>query len=323
MPCSLADTRADQRRAGRPPRARVLAQAGGSASAEECRKGEGDARQNLGPGRPGRPRRSCSLQQVRRTHARSLLLSRHLLRWSRFAGETLAIGPAPPAPRGWLPPALLPSPGSSQPPPALPGRGGGRHGLLLASAPPRGQLPHPAGSSLRVSTAPADSGRPPAPLLLGSGFSATASEDSPSSPRTPLPASTPRRQAAVACRLLSGEPRTKPRGWGLPRSSGVGGGIDPGFRLPQSSVWGELGRGAQSQSRVSGLGLQFTKAWPCNGGSQLEVRKRMEGETGTEGSWSPVGRAGPRLEGGSALPPLPSRRPLPPKLRTTDFLPRA
>ena len=65
-----------------------------------------------------------------------------------------------------------------------------------------------------------------------------------------------------------------------------------GFRLLQSSVWGELGRGAQSQSRVSGLGLQFTKAWPCNGGSQLEVGKRVEGETGTEGSRTPVGRLG-------------------------------
>lgn len=37
------------------------------------------------------------------------------------------------------------------------------------------------------------------------------------------------------------------------------------------------------QSRASGLGLQFAKAWPCNGGSQLEVGKRVGGDTGAEG----------------------------------------
>lgn len=184
---------ADRRGARRPLRAHVLARAGGSASAEESRKrGQGEALQNLGPGRPGRPRWSCSFQQVRRTRARSPLRSRHLLRWSRFAGETLAIGPALLSSLRAASSALLPSPGSSALPPALPGRGGGRHGLQLASAPPRGELPRPAASSpwgqlSHGRTAPAR----PAPLMVRSGFSTTVAEDSPLPPRAPFPASAP------------------------------------------------------------------------------------------------------------------------------------
>lgn len=95
VPCSLADTLGGPKRGWAPPACTCASPGRRERLRGGVQKGEGDARQNLGPGLPGRPRWSCSLQQVRRTHARSLLLSRHLLRWSRFAGETLAIGPAP------------------------------------------------------------------------------------------------------------------------------------------------------------------------------------------------------------------------------------
>lgn len=49
VPCSSADIPAEGRGVRCPPHARVLAQAGGSASAEESRKRAGEARQNRGP----------------------------------------------------------------------------------------------------------------------------------------------------------------------------------------------------------------------------------------------------------------------------------
>lgn len=80
VPCSWADNQRTER--GSAPPACTCASPGGR---ERLRRGvqqegEREARQNLGPGRPGRPRRSCSLQQVRRTRARSPRLRRRVLR---------------------------------------------------------------------------------------------------------------------------------------------------------------------------------------------------------------------------------------------------
>lgn len=73
VPCRSADIRGGRKR-GSAPLACTCTSPG---RRERLRggvqkEGEGEARQNLGPGRPGRPRRSCSLQQVRRTRARSV-----------------------------------------------------------------------------------------------------------------------------------------------------------------------------------------------------------------------------------------------------------
>lgn len=82
--CSAADIQADGRGVRRPPRHPTCTRA--SPGRWERLRGRvqtegGEACQHLGPvPAPGRPQRSCSLQQVRRTRARSLLLSRHLLR---------------------------------------------------------------------------------------------------------------------------------------------------------------------------------------------------------------------------------------------------
>lgn len=93
------------------------------------------------------------------------------------------------------------------------------------------------------------------------------------------------------------------------------------FSFSQSGVTGELG-GGLAQPRVSGLGLPSAEAWPCNGGAQLRVGKRVEGTQAQKGPGS-AGRAGPRLRsrrGGRSAPPLlPSRPPPPSQLRTADF----
>lgn len=148
VPCSLADIPAEGRGVRCPPHAHVLAQAGGSASAEESRKREGEARQNLG--RSQAPRSASEeLQPPTGSYtARSLSAAEPpppSLGQARQRGP--GHGPCYRAPRGRLPRALLPSPGSSH-------RGSsgarrrGRPGLLLASAPPRRQLLGPAGSAL-------------------------------------------------------------------------------------------------------------------------------------------------------------------------------
>lgn len=51
------------------------------------------------------------------------------------------------------------------------------------------------------------------------------------------------------------------------------------------------------------MGLQFAKAWRCNGGSQLEVRKRVGGETGTEGPLLRLSELGLSYEEGVRRPP--------------------
>lgn len=246
VPGSSADIRGGRKRGSVPPactcasRGRKERLRGGVQE-----EGEGEALQKLGPGHPGRPRRSCSLQQVRRTRARSLLLSHHLLRWRRFAGETPAIGPALRGSQRAVSSACLPSPGSAQLPPALPGRGGGRLGLLLASAPPQGQLPLPRGYSPRVS--PSTGGQPPPRQLLSCFGSGSVPP-----PRRPVPRPhglrSPRQHrgggqlSAGASFLASREQRP---GTGASRVSWEWMVALMGeFRLPQSGVRGDLGRGA-------------------------------------------------------------------------------
>lgn len=136
-------------------------------------EGEGEARQNLGPGRPGRPRRSCSLQQVRRTRARPVAEP----------------PPPPPAQVGRGDPSRRPGAAglrraassgppsfsrSARPPPALPGRGGGplapsRFSTTSGTAPAPGGVPFPG--------SPVPPG--PAPPFVGSGSGITAAEDGP------------------------------------------------------------------------------------------------------------------------------------------------
>lgn len=72
------------------------------------------------------------------------------------------------------------------------------------------------------------------------------------------------------------------------------GGLPPwgSFDFPQSSARGEQGRGPSHIRAFLGLGLQFAKAWRCNGGSQLEVGKRMGGETAQKGPGLQLGRLG-------------------------------
>ncbi|CAD7675550.1 unnamed protein product [Nyctereutes procyonoides] len=80
VPCGLADLGADRRGAGRPPRAQVLAQAGGSASAEECGRGEEDARRNLVPGaRVGRGGAAASNSTLSPAPGSCTFLACHLL----------------------------------------------------------------------------------------------------------------------------------------------------------------------------------------------------------------------------------------------------
>lgn len=312
VPYRSADIRGGPKRGSAPP-ACTCASPGGR---ERLRggvqeEGEGEARQNLGPGRPGRPRRSCSLQQVRRTRARSLLLSRHLLRWSRFAGETLAIGPAL---RSSLRAAssLLPSPGSSQPPPALPGRGEGRRGSF--------SLQHRPGDSSRSRRGPlpgqhcTGGQRPPGRLLSSLGPGSVPRPGRRGQSLSPA-GSAPRVSTAAAdssCRQpASPRAANKAEGLGPPTLFGSGWLHPWGISASPRAVSGRAGEGGLVTTARLWLGSAVRKAWPCNGGSQLEVRKRVGGETGSEGSRAPVGRAGPRLERRNAPPPLPSR-PLPP-----------
>lgn len=205
-----------------------------------------------------------------------------------------------PAPRGSLreassgPPALRPSPGSSRPPPALPGRGAGRHGRLLASAPPRGQLPRPAGARPwpRVSTAKADSGRP-----AGSSSRPVRAphHGRPGQSRRPRGLRSPRQhrgggqllptsRSPASCEQSRAEglrPPTRLGGGRLPRSWG-------GFRVPQSSVRGAGEGGLVAVARLwlgsavrQGLAVQ----WRVPAGS------RKEGGRGNRrrGSRAPAG----------------------------------
>lgn len=206
---------------------------------------EGEARRNLRPGRPGRPQRSCSRQQVRRTRTRSLSLSLHLLRWSGFAGETPAIGPVL---RSSLRAAASGPPSFSRQRSAATGSSGARRRAsrapLFSTA--SGTAPAPLGSGPRVSTAQADSGRRAggrAPLLRGSG----------SAPRPPRIVPLPGRLRSplqhrsgrqLANSPLPGEPRTKPRSWGLAQSLGVGVCNRRGLRPPPQQCRGRAGEGA-------------------------------------------------------------------------------
>lgn len=146
-------------------------------------EGEGEARQNLGPGRPGRPRRSCSLQQVRRTRARPVA--------EPPPPPPAQVGRGDPSRRpgaagcgGRLPPALLPSPVALGRRRLFRGAAEG-HWLLLASAPPRGQLLRLAGSPSRAALSrrgrrlpllgPGPGSRPPRTVLAPAGVAPLSS----------------------------------------------------------------------------------------------------------------------------------------------------
>lgn len=253
VPCSPTDIRVGSKRGSAAPACTCASPGRRERLCGEAQEvGEGETCQNLGPGLPGRPRRSCSLQQVRRTRARSLSLSRHRLRWSRFAGGTLAIGPALRSSLRAASSALLPSPSSSQLPPALPGRGGGNPRLRIASAPPQGQLPLPAWHPPRVSTCTGGQ-RPPGQLLssFGSG-------------------SVPRQRRTVPGPLWLRSPRQHRGGGqvfpgsGFPASreqrQGAGASRAPwewvvdsmgGFRLPPEQCQGRAGEEGPSHIRAS------------------------------------------------------------------------
>lgn len=163
MPCSsAADIQADARGVRAPPHpptrhAHVLAQAGGALPRKSPKRGR-EKRARISVRAPGRPQRSCSLQQVRRTRARSLLLSRHLLR----PGDPKARAAELPAGSGFLG-----SPSFSH--------SSHRRRLFRGKAGAPGAQHHHGGSSRalwgsspRVSTAGADSSRDPLPFRPGS-----------------------------------------------------------------------------------------------------------------------------------------------------------
>lgn len=268
-------------------------------------EGEGEAGQDLGPGRPGRPRSSCSLQQVRRTRARSLWLSRHLL-----AGAGSPERPPPQGPLRGAPEAAFSGLSLCQQLSAASGSSGarrGRSGRLLPSAPARGLLPHPAPSSPWIGTAQADSGRRAGSSAPSVPVQHHGRRGQSSPLQAALPASAPRRRTAPASR-----PSPKPRGWGLGCSLGVGRSRqmgDFGYSRSGGSVARASWRRGPSHSRAS-------PAWVCSSprpgsamaGLSRESRKRVGGETGTEESLAPGGRVGPSLgwEGG-VLCPLSSR----------------
>ena len=299
----------------------MLARAGGSASAEESRKrGQGEALHSLGPGRPGRPRWSCSFQQVRRTRARSRLRSRRLLRWSRFAGKTLAIGPALPSSRRAASSALLPSPGGSALPPALPGEAEGaraptRFSTASGTAPaPRRVLPWGQRSLRRTAPAGSSSGSVRA---QHHGRGGQSSAPAGSVPRVSTVAADSSRRAPASQRTankdrgLAGASRV-PWEW-VVVSVGV-------FRLPPGQCQGRSGEGAQSYSRVSCLGSAVRQGlavqWRVPAGSRKEVGRG----DGHKRSWATAGQAGPRLRGRSAPSPPSSKSP-PPRLARDRGLP--
>lgn len=247
------------KRARRPLRAPVLARAGGEPPRRSPGRGGGRGAQNLGPGRPGRPRWSCSFQQVRR------------------APHSLSVAEPPPPPleqvRGRDPShrplllsslraassALLPSPGSSALP-ALPGQAEGATGSNSLQHHLGDSSPRPAASlSLGSVLAQADRARRGRLLLwFRSGFSTAVAGDSPPPPRVLRSPRQHRSGGQLAGRHLPGEPRTKTGGWlGPPAFLGSG-------WLPP---WGsfDFPRAAPEASRGEGLVI-FARflAWVCS-----------------------------------------------------------
>lgn len=298
-------------RGSAPLRAPVLARAGGSASAGSPGEGgEGERSRASVPGAlVGRAGTAASNRFVER--ARSPLRSRHTPPAGAGSREDPSHRPrAAELPEGGF--LRPPSFSGSSAPPALPGRGGGatgsnslQHHLGDAPAPPR-PLP---GVSSRTADRARRAGSSNGSVRVQ--YRAVA-EDSPpprgrAVPRVSTVAADSSRRAppSLASREQDGA------GWGLLRSLGSGW-LPPwgSFDFPQSSARGEQGRGPSHIRAFLGLGLQFAKAWRCNGGSQLEVEKGMGGD-GTERSGYSWAKVGPRLRGRECAAPLSSKSPPP------------
>lgn len=310
VPCSWADNQRTER--GSAPPACTCASPGGR---ERLRRGvqqegEREARQNLGPRRPGRPRRSCSLQQVRRTRARSPRLRRRVLRragslerpWPQALRRGARRGRLPgPPPCSRQLSAAAGSSGARRRAPRAPSR----FSTTSGTAPTAPRVPA-AGQHWR-------GGQRPPGRLLGSPGPCSAPRPPrtvPSPPRAPLPASAPRRRTALATRPLAGEPRTKQsRGAAASRCArGVGVCFARGdFGFPHSSVRRAGAGGLVAVARLwlgsavrQGLAVQ----WRVPAGSR-KAGRRGHGRRG------PAGRAGPEL-GARCAPPTPPSGPPPP-----------
>lgn len=242
--------------------AHVLAQAGGSAAAEESEKREAEACRNLGPVRaPGRPQRSCSLQQVRRTRARSPLRSRHLLRRPGDPSHRPRRG-AP----GRRRPRLSFLPRSSRRRRLFRGKAGSASSRALWGFSSRALW----GSSPRVGAARADGSRPTRGLLSRFGPG-----PAPGPPQAPLLVSSAARQHRGRGQLPPAP--DKAAGLGPRRSVGVGVGVGMarGDFAPSPAVSGRAEEGglvaiALRSTVHQGLAVQ----WRVPAGSQEKGGRR-------------------------------------------------
>lgn len=276
-------------------------------------EGEREARQNLGPGRPGRPRRSCSLQQVRRTRARSPRLRRRVL---RRAGSLE---------RPW--------------PQAL--RRGARRGRLPGPPPCSRQLSAAAGSSGARRRAPRAPSRfsttsgtaPAAPRVPAAGQHCRGGQRPRASSSAPRgraqrhgrPGQSPRPRGRRSPRQhRGGGQRLPPARWLASREQSRAEGLRPPAVLGGwafASLGGDFGFPHSSVRRAGAGGLvAVARLWLGSAVRQgLAVQWRVPAGSrkaggrghGRRGSPAPAGRAGPEL-GARCAPPTPPSGPPPP-----------